>query len=237
MINTNTNNPYNFVPEKIIPLTRHIKCPVSKETKVDKYKILTDGDFINDTIYLELGYDDKSEYDSSFFFKSSDLKKIATQLLDIADAIDNRHRLYSLSREWLDGIKKSLQKGEIKSLHIFPKYIYCTDIHDDLFSTIVFEIGYTEKNDKEYKSALILSDSMIMNTEDFLLLETKDLQNKYPQISVIEIDNNRFKKLMKKIHQYKIDQLQPTIEPMKPKASVQDLIDGYLQSKGENKNV
>ena len=78
---------------------------------------------------------------------------------------------------------------------------------------------------------------MIMNTEDFLLLETKDLQNKYPQLSVIEIDNNRFKKLMKKIHKNKIDQLQTTIEPMKPKASVQDLIDGYLQSKGENKNV
>lgn len=233
----NTNKPYNFVPNKIIPLTRYIKCPVSEEIKVDNYKILTDGDFINDTIYLELGYDDKSEYDSSFFIKSSDLRTLATNLLTLADTIESGYKLYNISRQWLDGIKKQLQEGHIRSLHIFPKYIYCADIHDNLFSTIVFEVGYTRIDDKEYKSALVLSDSMIMNTEDYLLLQTKDLKDKYPQLSVLEIDNNKFKKLMKKIHEYKIDQLQPTVEPMKPKASVQDLINGYLTSKGENKDA
>lgn len=231
------NRPYDFVPEKIIPMTRHINCPVSEEIKVNKYKVLTDGDFINDTIYLELGYDDKSEYDSSFFLKSSDLRTLATNLLTLADAVEARHKLYSISREWLDGIKKQLQDGYIKSLHIYPKYIYCTDIHDDLFSTIVFEVGYTKTDDNDYKSALVLSDSMIMNTKDYLLLQTRNLQEKYPQLSVLEIDNNKFKKLMKKIHDYKVDQLQPTVEPMKPKASVQDLINGYLTSKGENKDA
>lgn len=230
------NRPYDFVPEKIIPMTRHINCPVSEEIKVDKYKVLTDGDFINDTIYLELGYDDKSEYDSSFFLKSSDLRTLATNLLSLADAVESRHKLYSISREWLDDIKKQLQDGYIKSLHIYPKYIYCTDIHDDLFSTIVFEVGYTKTDDNEYKSALVLSDSMIMNNEDYLLLQRKELFQKYPQLTV-EIDNNKFKKLMKKIHDYKVDQLQPTVEPMKPKASVQDLINGYLTSKGENKDA
>ena len=119
------NRPYNFVPEKIIPMTRHINCPVSEEIKVNKYKVLTDGDFINDTIYLELGYDDKSEYDSSFFLKSSDLRTLATNLLTLADAVEARHKLYSISREWLDGIKKQLQDGYIISiLNIFIVRIF-----------------------------------------------------------------------------------------------------------------
>ena len=126
---------------------------------------------------------------------------------------------------------KNNYKMDIKSLHIYPKYIYCTDIHDDLFSTIVFEVGYTKTDDNDYKSALVLSDSMIMNTEDYLSLQTRNLQEKYPQLSVLEIDNNKFKKLMKKIHDYKVDQLQPTIEPMKPKASVQDLLMDTLRVK------
>lgn len=234
---SNLNEPYNFIPEKNLPLIQYIKCPVSKEIKVDKYKVLSDGDFINNTIYLELGYDDKVEYDSSFFINSLDIKNLATHLFALADSIDKNHRLYTISREWLDGIKKELKNGYINALYIYPKYIYCTDIHDDLFSTIVFEVGYTKIDDDTYKSALILSNSMIMNTEDYLLLETKDLKEKYPSLSNIEIDNNKFKKLMKKIHEYKIDQLQPTVEPMKPKATVQDLINGYLESKGESKDA
>lgn len=235
---TKKDKPLDLVPKKISPLLQHIKCPISEQINVDKYKVLSDGDFINNIIYLELGYDDNSEYDSSFFIKTKDLKLIADSLYKLAENVDTRNKLYKLSREWINGLKKLLKENQVEKLYINPKYVYCTDIHDDLFSTIVFEVSYTDINNRQ-ESILLLSDSLIMETEDYLTSQTRHLKEKYPSLKEVYINNNQFKKLMKEISTYKSNQLKQSapVESMKPKASVQELIDGYLKSKGNDKNA
>ena len=47
----------NFIPNTNTIIKEDFNCPISEEINVKQYNVLIDSDFMNNQVYLNMGYD------------------------------------------------------------------------------------------------------------------------------------------------------------------------------------
>lgn len=218
----NNNYDFSFVPKQNKPYTTKYKCPVSEEINVEKYRITIDGDFENNQIYLNLGYDNKEEYDSSFFLSPQDAKALGHKLLEYSEYVEREHDKFKDSRKLIKELKKQIKKKEISSVKIKCIGIYCTDIHDTLFGTLILDIHIGRINDINF-SFRYLSDSISDKTESYFSDIYSELKSS--GIEDVYVDIDKYQKCYKiiKSEKDKLSNQSQKVSPMIPRTASDDL--------------
>ena len=235
------NNDYDFsyIPKQNKPYNTRYKCPISKEKKIKKYSIIIDGDFENNQVYLNLGYDNKEEYDSSFFLTPQDAKALGDKLIEYSEYVEREHDKFRDSRKLITELKRQIKKKEISSIKIKCIGIYCTDIHDTLFGTLILNIQIKKINDDINLSFRYLSDSISDKTESYFT----DIYSKLKSSGIedVYVDIDEYKKCYNiiKSEKDKLSNQPQKISPMIPRTAsdnLQSLVKNVQSKLKEKKN-
>lgn len=237
-----------FVPKDIKPFHTDYKCPISKEINVNKYNITIDGDVENNQIYLNLGYDNNTQYDCSFFLDAHDAIDLANRLAKYAlDTLLN-HNLIDYSKNWVHTLEILLRNKVVNAIDIKCVKLFTDDPEDTLFGTMVLRIYYTSTEiSNEVASATIVSENMRDKKEDYFKEIKRKLKEEYG-VKNVNVDEDGFVFLLQsmeiklnkwiKKNKAKAAQNNNKVEPMIPndlKDSVKDIADRVIEKINKDK--
>ena len=237
-----------FVPRDIKPFHTDYKCPISKEINVNKYNITIDGDVENNQIYLNLGYDNNTQYDCSFFLDAHDAIDLANRLAEYAlDTLLN-HNLIDYSKNWVHTLEILLRNKVVNAIDIKCVKLFTDDPEDTLFGTMVLRIHYTSTEiSNEVASATIVSENMRDKKEDYFKEIKRKLKEEYG-VKNVNVDEDGFVFLLQsmeiklnkwiKKNKAKSEHNNNKVEPMIPndlKDSVKDIADRVIEKINKDK--
>lgn len=237
-----------FVPKDIKPFHTDYDCPISEEINVNKYNITIDGDVENNQIYLNLGYDNNTQYDCSFFLDAHDAMNLANKLAHYAlDTILNNN-LIEYSKNWVHTLEILLRNKVVNAIDIKCVKLFTDDPEDTLFGTMVLRIHYTSTGifDK-VASATIVSENMRDKKEDYFEEIERKLKEEYG-VKNVNVDKDGFVFLLQsmeiklnkwiKKNKAKAAQNNNKVETMIPndlKDSVKDIADRVIEKINKDK--
>lgn len=147
----------NFLPKIKRPFTDTYDCPMQEELNIKKYNVTIDSDPINNHIYLDLGYDDREEYNSAFYLTPVHAIEIGKQLMEHGVHALTEYSTY-LSGEMECSILKTLiESNRVDEIIINPIKLFTMDVDDSLFGRMIVDISYKSTQYNISKSFTVLS--------------------------------------------------------------------------------
>lgn len=189
----------DYVPKPFNPNNRMFECPIKDDINVSRYRVLVDQDMENNQVYLNLGYDDKVEYDSSFFLSYKDAAELGRLLTTAATAAYQGHAVLNGGKKEVEQLISDIKAHNVYSLYISPLSLYCDDPEDSFFGSMVIHIEYDLK-DKigTFNNFRIVSDNYGPKDETKYDHSAEVLKDEYKLVKV-EIGVEKFKYLLKRI--------------------------------------
>lgn len=164
----------NYVPKHIYPEMKDFDVPkdVSEVIHVEKYNVLVDGDSLDDKVYLNMGYDNKTEYDSSFFLTADDAYKLGEMLIKKSSAVLNASIVKARSEIFMYEFKKRLLLNEVVDVAITFLNPYTLNPEDTNFGKFIVRVEYSTESDEDMIGCELVSDDMMdTDTSDRAVLE------------------------------------------------------------------
>lgn len=202
------NNINDFTP--ILSEEKNLKfdCTI-EELDTKNYRFDIDQDPSNGIVYLNIGYDNLTDYDSPVYLTACNAIELANTLLEFANkAYNNIYNSANVS-VFVKKLKSCIKDKRIDWIKIYP--ISLAD-QDYFPGCMIFDITYIEKV-KDYNKyikhkARILSCDYRLEENDIYKLDTylEDslFKDKY-NISTVKIFKDRFDELYKSIKKFNID--------------------------------
>ena len=218
----------NFIPSTNTIIKQDFNCPISKEINVKQYNVLIDSDFMNNQVYLNMGYDHNKEYDSSFYLSSEDAYKLGEQLMQIATKNMNDNIIIKRSNTWRSNLRDLLLNSEVYSISIDFKRLYTKDPEDSLFGLFELHISYNLLQDSSYViQASILSDDMKDKDENYC--DSIEEQLELLDVPIITINKIAYKNLLHEMNKIMNDWMEENKTDTPPRQEIHPMIPNNLQ--------
>lgn len=189
----------DYIPKLGKPQNRKFNCPIEDEINVSQYRVLVDRDIENGQVYLNLGYDDMVEYDSSFFLSYKDARELGKLLMDAADESYRGRAILDAGKKEVESLVTDLKAHNVFKLNITPISLYCEDPEDSFFGSMIILIEYSLKDDtNKLNKFMVISDNFGSNDKTKYDNVVDTLTNEY-KVPHASFDIKKFKYLVSKI--------------------------------------
>lgn len=189
----NSKLSYDYTPILTKEDNNKYNCPVSNLVSTDHYRIDIDQDPCNAVVYLNIGYDNLTEFDSPIYLSATDAMELANKLLEYSiTAIQNESNALS-SRVFVSELERRIKNKEVDWLSVYP--IKLAD-QDEFPGCMILDIHYYLNTDLNTKySSRVLSCNFFTNRDKYLSTALEDrLKEKY-NISTVKLYEDKFSKL------------------------------------------
>lgn len=147
----------NFLPKIKRPFTDTYDCPMQEELNIKKYNVTIDSDPINNHIYLDLGYDDREEYNSAFYLTPVHAIEIGKQLMEHGVHALTEYSTYLSGEMECSMLKILIESNRVDEIIINPIKLFTMDVDDSLFGRMIVDISYRSTQYDISKSFTVLS--------------------------------------------------------------------------------
>ena len=217
-----------YLPKEKKPFKVSYDCPLSEELNVKEYNVLIDSDPVENQIYINLGYDNRSEYDSAFYLSPQHAMEIGKKLIEYATHVDDQYLKYHTGEVELDILKSLLAANLVEEITIEPKKLFTMDVDDSLFGRMIIDISYKSTLYDTEKSFTVLSQQIDSDNSDdiikYLEEHTKECKFDYLQYKYL-IDSMKTLRT-KWLESHK--RQKPKTEIMKKKEDIGQLVDSVV---------
>ena len=227
----------NGIPTPTEPMNLKFDCPIAKDINCKYYRFTIDQDPIDEKVYIEMGFEDKSEFDVSAFLNPKDAKILGERLVCLADTcisdsddIDDGDR--AVSR-----LKKSINANKVSKVKINVIGGYSDTVFDTNFGKLKFTIKYYNSSENMYyRIDLISKDRYHKCTEKQILDKIHNKCKKYSNCEFI-INTDELEDILSSMKDTMvkdglIEVPDNAIEPMKPKdINLQKIVNDYIKDK------
>lgn len=216
----------NLIPAKFNPIEEDFKSALV--TFIDDYMTynsIVDSDGQSNLVYLEMGYNNDKNYQSSFFFHPSDARQLANNILKAVDAAEASHKCLDEGSKYAFIIKAALILGVVEKFKIEAIRPYTLDPSDTMFGTVEIQLDFTAKlgDDKIELNLDMISDSIFTHENYFeylyydILLEKYKIDPEKVSINLEHINNIIIPNIQEKSDEFKSNlEKANTVEPIKP---------------------
>lgn len=189
----------DYVPKVSAPTNRMYNCPIKEDTGVSRYRVLVDQDIENNQVYINLGYDDKTEYDSSFFLSIQDARDLGKLLISAADHAYQGYSILNAGKKEVEALTIDLNAHNVHTLRIKPTALYVDDPEDSFFGSMIIFVEYSIKdNPNKLIKFMVISDNYGPLDVDKYANVIDTLRDKY-KVTYPEFDSINYKNLILKI--------------------------------------
>lgn len=180
----------NLVPKVKNPFISEYDCPISEELNIQKYNVIIDSDPINDQVYLDLGYDNKDEYNSAFYLTTKQAAEIGTKLLEFAIHTLTQYDNYLTGEMENSMLKHLVDANMIEEITIEPIKLFTMDVEDSLFGRMIINISYKASIYDDTKLYTMLSKPI--DTDDISYMDKLRKYLEDHEVKTIRIDDLQY---------------------------------------------
>lgn len=186
----------NYTPELTTEKNLRYDCPVSHILDTDHYRIDIDQDPCNAVVYLNIGYDDLTDYDSPIYLSAMDAIDVANKLLEYATIALSNETKGSYTRLFTQELLSQLENNNVSWLSVYPVSIAN---QDDFIGCMILDVKYYTRSDNTKHFARILSCNFLKERnklfDDNLITYIQDTF----KVDKVKLFVNQFDKLYKSI--------------------------------------
>lgn len=180
----------SYVPEIKKPLAITYDCPIPEELNIKKYNILIDSDPIDNHVYLDLGYDNRDEYNSAFYLTSSQAIELGKQLMEYGVNALCEHSDYNIGEMQCNMLRNLVESKMVEEIEIKPIKLFTMDVDDSLFGRMIIDISYKSTIYDTPKSFTVLSQPI--DTDNISYIEDLKKYLEEHEVSSIKIDDLQY---------------------------------------------
>lgn len=228
----------NAIPTPTKPVNLKFYCPIAKDINCKYYRFTIDQDPIDKRVYLEMGFEDKSEFDVSAFLNPKDAKKLGERLVCLADTCISDSDDIDNGNSAVSRLKNSINANNVSKVKINIIGGYSDTVFDTNFGKLKFTIKYyNSRENMYYRIALISKDRYHKCTEKQVLDKINNKCKKYSNCEFIINTDDNLKDALSSMRDTMvkdglIEVPDNAIEPMKPKdINLQKIVSDYIKDK------
>lgn len=180
----------NFLPKIKRPFTDTYDCPMQEELNIKKYNVTIDSDPINNHIYLDLGYDDREEYNSAFYLTPVHAIEIGKQLMEHGVHALTEYSTYLSGEMECSMLKILIESNRVDEIIINPIKLFTMDVDDSLFGRMIVDISYRSTQYDISKSFTVLSQPI--DTDDVSYIDNLKKYLEEHNVQSIKIDDLQY---------------------------------------------
>ena len=180
----------NFLPKIKRPFTDTYDCPMQEELNIKKYNVTIDSDPINNHIYLDLGYDDREEYNSAFYLTPVHAIEIGKQLMEHGVHALTEYSTYLSGEMECSTLKILIESNRVDEIIINPIKLFTMDVDDSLFGRMIVDISYRSTQYDISKSFTVLSQPI--DTDDVSYIDNLKKYLEEHNVQSIKIDDLQY---------------------------------------------
>ena len=180
----------NFLPKIKRPFTDTYDCPMQEELNIKKYNVTIDSDPINNYIYLDLGYDDREEYNSAFYLTPVHAIEIGKQLMEHGVHALTEYSTYLSGEMECSMLKILIESNRVDEIIINPIKLFTMDVDDSLFGRMIVDISYRSTQYDISKSFTVLSQPI--DTDDVSYIDNLKKYLEEHNVQSIKIDDLQY---------------------------------------------
>lgn len=190
MVKKNYNQGKNYVPEIKKPFVTTYDCPIPEELNIKKYNVIIDSDPIDNHVYLDLGYDNRDEYNSAFYLTSSQAIELGKQLMEYGVNALCEHSDYNMGEMQCNMLRNLVESKMVEEIEIKPIKLFTMDVDDSLFGRMIVDVSYRSTICGTPKSFTVLSQPI--DTDNVSYIEDIKKYLEEHNVSVIKIDDLQY---------------------------------------------
>lgn len=166
-------------------------CPVSHMVDTKQYRIDIDQDPCKALIYLNIGYDDLTDYDSPIYLDAYDALDLANRLLNFSTIAISNNNKGSFTNIFVENLESELKNKNIRWLSVFPVDLANQDY---FLGCMILDVKYrTKDNSKKLHFARILSCNFLMKNCKILDRELAQYIQETYDVSMVKLFPEEFK--------------------------------------------
>ena len=142
MAKKSNNKAKSYVPIIKKPFNTTYDCPMPEELNIKKYNILIDSDPIDNHIYLDLGYDNRDEYNSAFYLTPNQAIELGNQLMEYGIHTLTQHDEYNIGTMQSSILRNLIDAKAVEEIEITPIKLFTMDVDDSLFGRMIVDVSY-----------------------------------------------------------------------------------------------
>ena len=197
MVKKNYNQGKNYVPEIKKPFVTTYDCPIPEELNIKKYNVIIDSDPIDNHVYLDLGYDNRDEYNSAFYLTSSQAIELGKQLMEYGVNALCKHSDYHTGEMQCNMLRNLVKSKMVEEIEIKPIKLFTMDVDDSLFGRMIVYVSYKSTIYDTQKSFTVLSQPI--DTDNVSYIEDLKKYLEEHEVSFIKIDDLQYEFLRSSI--------------------------------------
>ena len=190
MVKKNYNQGKNYVPEIKKPFVTTYDCPIPEELNIKKYNVIIDSDPIDNHVYLDLGYDNRDEYNSAFYLTSSQAIELGKQLMEYGVNALCEHSDYNTGETQCNMLRNLVKSKMVEEIEIKPIKLFTMDVDDSLFGRMIVDISYRSTQYDISKSFTVLSQPI--DTDDVSYIDNLKKYLEEHSVQSIKIDDLQY---------------------------------------------
>lgn len=164
MTNNNLSNSKlknDYTPLLTVEKNNRYNCPVSHIVDTKEYRVDLDQDPCKALVYMNIGYDDLTDFDSPIYLSPVDAMDLANKLMNYATTAMANDNKGSFTNIFVEELRSEIKNKNVEWLSVYP-----VDLADQEYFTgcMILDVKYrTKDNSKELHFARILSYNFLMN--------------------------------------------------------------------------
>lgn len=192
----------SFLPHDYTPIVteedkNQYDCPITKMVGTDHYRIDIDQDACNAIMYLNIGYEDLTEYDSPVYLSPTDALEIGNKLIKYATTAIQNEINAGNTRLFVSELEDIIKNKNINWFTVYP--IKLAD-QDNFPGCMILDVHYFTKDDPINKhSARILSSNYLDKSSFRLCTELEDYLKETYDIESVRLFGDKFEILYNSI--------------------------------------
>jgi hypothetical protein len=168
------------------------------------YRVDIEPDAINNSIYLNMGYDTRYEYDSGFSLPCNEAYKLATEILKVTNACSDANIIIEISRDFVNTLSIKLSKNEVTKLIITPVKL-CEDTFDprnltQFSGNMIINILYSTIDDYQF-SGYVVSDTFFISENHIPNVPDNEYFTNQYGIAEVYVDRDKWNELESELKQ------------------------------------
>lgn len=190
MAKKSNNKAKSYVPIIKKPFNTTYDCPMPEELNIKKYNILIDSDPIDNHIYLDLGYDNRDEYNSAFYLTPTQAIELGNQLIEYGIHTLTQHDEYNMGSMQSSILRNLINAKAVEEIEIIPIKLFTMDVDDSLFGRMIVDVSYKSTIYDTPVSFTMLSQPI--DTDNVSYIDDLKKYLEEHDVSVIKIDDLQY---------------------------------------------
>lgn len=193
----NSKLSYDYTPILTKEDNNKYNCPVSNLVSTDHYRIDIDQDPCNAVVYLNIGYDNLTDFDSPIYLSATDAMELANKLLEYSILATQNETNALSSRVFVSELERRIKNKEVYWLSVYP--IKLAD-QNEFPGCMILDIHYYLSSDLKTKySGRVLSCNFFTNRSKYLSSELEEKLKEEYGISSVKLYEDKFSELFSEI--------------------------------------